>query len=947
MCKSASRRIESDFRTARRSLTAAALGLGILWAVPSVQAQCEVSDPVRLMASDASAQDYFGISVSISGDTAVVGAWNDDHSGRFDAGSAYVYVRNGENWTQQAKLIASDPGDADYFGYSVSVSGDTAVIGAWKDGFFNLPGAAYVFVRSAGVWTQQAKLLPSDGAADDQFGYSVALDGDTAVIGSPSDNHAAGADAGSAYVFTRAGASWTQRTKMIAPDAAANDGFGRRVALDGDTVLVGSWLDDHAGGDAAGSAYIYVGTNGMWSFEAKLTASDAAAGDNFGASVGISGDTAVIGASRDDHVSGSDAGSAYVFVRSAGVWSQQAKLVSSDSVADDRFGDAVSVAGDVAVIGAPFDDHGAGTNAGTAYIYLRSGSTWLKRARFRGTDPQRVSQFAAAVAVADGTAVIGMHRAGGSFTGAAFVFDDLRPDCNANGLSDDCDLAAGTAADCNGNAVPDSCDIAVGTSDDCTLNAVPDECDLAAGTADDINTNSIPDTCEPACSRLEVVVLQGSAASDNDGFGYSAALAGNTAIIGASGDDDAGIDAGAAYVFERFGGTWNEIGKIFASDAAPGSWFGTAIASDGDTVVIGALRADHAEITDAGAVYVFVNSNGVWTEQAKLTASDPEESSDFGRIVAIAGDRAIISAPFSSHSSLNSPGAVYIFERADGIWSEHIKLIASDAGSVDFFGAAIAMSGDTIVVGAPWDDHAGGSDAGSAYVFVWDGEAWSEQAKLTAADPQDDQSFGSAVAIMGDTIMVGAETDDSAFGSSAGAIYVFGRAGSVWSQEAKLFAVDAAPHMAFGSSIVWAGDVVLVGTLDGAAYAFLHGPKSWTSPARLIASGNLHALRTPGAPLAVSGDIAVLSTFTLGKVFLPGAALIYSHLADCDGNAILDTCEALGDGNLGNEDEILLANCLLGPEEPSDGPCCGYMDMDGNGRVDLVDFGLLQRLASP
>ena len=183
-------------------LTAVLTGLALMGAARPAHAQCDPQELAKLLASDAAMDDLFGFSVSFSGDTALIGAMYDSHAGGTSAGSAYIFVRSAGVWTQQAKLTASDAAASDYFGISVSVSGDTAVIGASGDDDADASsGSAYVFVRSGGVWTQQAKLAASDAAASDYFGHSVSVSGDTAVIGAYYDDHAGGIGAGSAYVF--------------------------------------------------------------------------------------------------------------------------------------------------------------------------------------------------------------------------------------------------------------------------------------------------------------------------------------------------------------------------------------------------------------------------------------------------------------------------------------------------------------------------------------------------------------------------------------------------------------------------------------------------------------------------------------------------------------------------------------------------------------------------
>jgi hypothetical protein len=277
------------------------------------------------------------------------------------------------NWTEKQKLLASDAAAGDYFGVSVSLDGDTALIGARYDDDTGVSsGSAYVFTRTGTTWTQQAKLFASDGAADDQFGWSVSLSGDTALIGAAWDDDN-GVSSGSAYVFTRIGTTWTQQAKLLASDGTAQDRFGGSVSLSGDTALIGAAWDDDKGVDS-GSAYVFTRTSTTWTQQAKLLASDAAAGDYFGVSVSLDGDTALIGAYKDDD-KGFDSGSAYVFTRTSTTWTQQAKLLASDAAAENYFGWSVSLSGDTALIGAPL----AGNNgAGSAYVFTRTGdTTWI------------------------------------------------------------------------------------------------------------------------------------------------------------------------------------------------------------------------------------------------------------------------------------------------------------------------------------------------------------------------------------------------------------------------------------------------------------------------------------------------------------------------------------------------------------------------------------------
>ena len=285
------------------------------------------SEQQKLVASDGAASDCFGCSVSVSGDTAVVGADADDTAGGADAGSAYVFVRSGTVWSEQQKLLASDGAADDCFGQSVSVSGDTVVVGASGDDTAGGvdAGSAYVFVRSGTVWSEQQKLLASDGAAGDGFGYSVSVSGDTVVVGALWDDTAGGGGRGLGVRVREVGdgverssrSSWPRTERRATPSAYS-------VSVSGDTVVVGAYWRRHGGRGGCGLG-VRVREVGDGVERAAEAPGLGRSGERlFGSSVSVSGDTVVVGAS-DDTAGGADAGSAYVFVRSGTVWSRAAE----------------------------------------------------------------------------------------------------------------------------------------------------------------------------------------------------------------------------------------------------------------------------------------------------------------------------------------------------------------------------------------------------------------------------------------------------------------------------------------------------------------------------------------------------------------------------------------------------------------------------------------------
>ncbi|NQT64589.1 MAG: T9SS type A sorting domain-containing protein [FCB group bacterium] len=323
----------------------------------------------KILASDGDGGDRFGYSVSVSGEYTVIGAYCDDENGSL-SGSAYIFQRNGSNWTEQAKLTASDGADGDYFGRSVSISGDCVVIGASHDddnGFGS--GSAYIFQGNGSNWTEQAKLTASDGAVDDYFGWSVSISGDYAVIGASHDDDN-GFNSGSAYIFQRNGNIWTEQAKLTASDGAECEYFSRSVSISGDYAVFGADEDYNKEG-YYGSAYIFQRTGSNWIEQVKLTASDGIDDHYFGRSVSISGDCVVIGAFGDDD-NGFGSGSAYIFQGNGSNWAEQAKLTASDGAGNDRFGYSVSISGDYAVFGAYQDDDN-GTCSGSAYIFHKDG----------------------------------------------------------------------------------------------------------------------------------------------------------------------------------------------------------------------------------------------------------------------------------------------------------------------------------------------------------------------------------------------------------------------------------------------------------------------------------------------------------------------------------------------------------------------------------------------
>lgn len=329
----------------------------------------------------------------------------------------------------QTKLVADDGDSEDHFGSSVALDGDTAVVGTPGDEDPNGSegGSVYVFTRTGGVWSQQSKLSAGDGDSDDRFGFSVAIAGNMIVIGAPGDEDPNGSEAGSAYVFTYSGGNWSQQTKLDASDGQSGDELGFTVAIDGDTAVIGARsatvTDPTLGSVRAGATYVFTRSGTTWTEQEKLVVSDSP-NDDLVSAVAIDGDTLVVGDEGDSSgSSGGDlSGAAYVFTRSAGTWSSPTKILAGDRSRFDEFGNAVAVDGDTIVVGANGADDPNGEHAGAAYVFTLSSSGWAQQAKLVASDGTRGDQFGYSVALDGDTIVIGPFGVDDPEGGSAYVF---------------------------------------------------------------------------------------------------------------------------------------------------------------------------------------------------------------------------------------------------------------------------------------------------------------------------------------------------------------------------------------------------------------------------------------------------------------------------------------------------------------------------------------------
>jgi len=866
----------------------------------SAPGQC-LEEIGKILASDGSADDYFGYSVSVSGDYAVVGTPYDDDNG-LNSGSAYIFKRSCGGWIQQAKLTASNGSSGDYFGYSVSIDGDYAIVGAYGHELY-VPesGTAYIFKRDGESWSQQAQLGTGLIVMDIRFGISVSIDGDYCVVGAAhpvSPSHE-----GSAYIFKRDNTTWIKKGTLT---VSGGYNFGGSVSIGGEYVIIGDSLD-YNNGTASGAAYVFKREGEVWSQQTKLLPSDGATYDSFGGSVYIDGDYAVIGASFEDE-NGADSGSAYIFKREGEIWSEQAKLTASDGNEGDLFGRSVSIDSEYAIIGAYRDDSSE-PNLGSAYLFKRDGEIWSEQAKLTASDGNEGDLFGRSVSIDGGHVIVGAFgdEDNGSYSGSAYIFgehadlciepfDDFvssgahfgpfTPECTDYTLTNnspntleweviwtagwlDVSPNEGTL-DSNTSTAVNACintaSLVPGVyADEITFVnvtggveevraveltilhpqrkltvsdgeefdrfgssvSIDDDYAIIGARGDDGNSSDSGTAYmfkRDGKNWIEQAKLAASDGAERDYFGTSVSVDGDYAIIGADRDDDMGGDSGSAYVFKREGEIWNEQAKLTASDGNNDDWFGSRVSINGDYVIVGALLDDDTGIS-SGSAYIFKRDGENWIEQTKLNASDGEAYDLFGSSVSIDGVYAIVGANYDDDTGANS-GAAYIFKREGENWSQQTKLTASDGNDGDFFGLSVSIYGDYAIVGACWSDDKD-PNSGSAYIFKRDSEIWSEQAKLTASDGNEDSRFGNSVSIDGDNAIIGASADDDN-GYGSGSAYIFKRDGDTWIEEGKLTPLDGAEIDVFGCSVSIAGDYWLVGasgdddmgSCSGSAYVF-------------------------------------------------------------------------------------------------------------------------------
>jgi hypothetical protein len=735
----------------------------------------------KIQPDDISAGDHFGASIAMDGEFAAVGAYGKDSN----TGAVYIFQNDGENWIQKAKLMATDGMSSDYFGVSLSLRNGFVIIGAYGRNISGPnTGAAYIFQNDGDNWVQVAGLTAENGAAGDYFGGSVAIFGNYALVGAPGTDQS-GEDSGKVYVYQYDGQRWILNAELDAPDGAAGGYFGTSVTLNQEFLAIGATGAKTTNEAISGAVYTFYNDGNQWVQSARITAGipvnngmDAAfqnrplamnrlmadmtpwyhipftdrfgghiimdekilairimreygasrikivrpiiedpenpddtpgwepvviissnemeeddgfgetmdmdngnliigspkkdsvhkdtgevniytvpvhhkfqevkltAGyaetelDKFGESMAADGNRLIIGA-PDDPNSGLYSGAAHIFVKNNGNWIRETTLTAGDAAYQDYFGVSVDIEGDFAIVGA-FLKKFSGVEAGAAYIFQNIAGTWTQTARFYGDEPAEEAWFGASVSISNGFAVVGAPNENMG-TGAAYIF-------HYNGTT--WERFKKLQKDRELSAVGDFFADSVSLDRNRLIIGIPGE---------NQGRGAIQFFYFDGTDWIQQTKIDGFG---NDYFGEAVALYGDYAIAGMAGDDH---DQGAYYIFQWDGTDWLKTAQLISGENFPESRFGTSVAINDKYAVVGSANKEPV----SGSAFIYQNQGGSWGSIAKVAAGDTEMYHAFGSAVAISGESFAVGSfenfilDESGNSTEDLCGAVYVYSLSE------------------------------------------------------------------------------------------------------------------------------------------------------------------------------------------------------------------------------------------------------------------------------------------
>ena len=812
-----------------------------------------------LLASGALPSERLATCVAVRGDLAVVGIPGRTVANQPEVGTLEVFARRGTAWSLVQTLTTPPPFErASAFGASCAMSDERLVVGALglAIGGASAPGAAYVYLRSGTAFVLEQKLVASDAAPADQFGTTVAIDVDTVVVG---EVHRNAALDGAAYVFARAGTSWSF-VQRISPTDVAD--VARSLALDGATLAVGAF--DFAANHGVVRTYERAGAT--FAPAQSLTAGVPGVEDNFGRSLVLAGDLLVVG----DSIAPSRGGRALVYRRNAGPWTLSTTLAPPALATEDAFGQALAMAGNALFVGTPNRAGG-----GSVFLFERAGATW-SAGRELAAKGVAHAQLGATLAVSNDVLLAGAPQSSGA-TGAAYVFRrGLGP---GDSCTDAASCVSGFCVDavccneaCGGGAAGDcqACSLAAGAAGDgtCGPTAATIVCRTAASICD------VAEHCDGVTTACPTdgVVVNGIACPGGT------CLGGRCATTSADGPDAAASEAPAP---SPSGCGCHVAGQDAARTSGARLPLVAALALSLAFIVLRrklrgprAARPIVAILAGAASSLALLGSaragGPAWQEESHLIPS-PQGNSQAGEAIAVRGDVAAVGA---SSQDVTGPGglvvnagSVFVYARKGGSWVL-AQTIAPPVLAPDTpFGLACAVGDGRLVIAQP-------SNLGAVYVYKLAGTTWQVEQKLVPTDPVGGEEFGSKVAIFGDTIVVGAPLQDG----GKGAVYTFNRGTTGWSPGPTLTASGGVAGDFFGQKLAFDGTTLVVASPSGpgALYAYPKNASGFGAPQVLAASGPSTPQDHFGTAIAVLGDLLVATKQGATK---PGGAFVFHRVA--------------------------------------------------------------------
>lgn len=910
----------------------------------------------KLTTSDRVLNDGFGVSLALNanGDYALIGAWARTEGGVTAQGAVYIFTRSGNTWTQQGKILASDAAANDLFGISVSVNADAsvAVITAYNDGdnAASNSGSVYVFTRSGSSWTQQQKLTESPPLANNGFGLAVSMTPDGSILAISSiGSQLTPTGQGRVYLYRRAGTNYGLFKTIYAKYPTSNNYFGRSVALsyDGSYMLIGDEYNDTKANNVGNVVFFstreldYADTNPskfIQRYKIVPNRADSVANLNFGRTTSVSSDgTKMLVSAPHNYFNANKVGEVFYFEKVNGFWEQKQKFTSPDGVNGDAFGYGVAMnaAGDYALVGAPNDD--PTTNKGSVYVYKLIAGVWTYQSKFYSSRKQfYFGQTISMNAAGDYAAITdpgdtGLDASGGS-TGVVYIFTRTGEVWTEQQIifykeeSNPSQIQFGNGVSINADATwmvvsfyhddikasnagafliyhrtgtkwvlqqklyaPDpTADVYFGTA--CAINADGNAILVSSDLKSDLGTNA---GVSYLFTRLGGTWTYRGKVYPDDAvtgqiFGGGTSFFGNNHFVVAStGDNEYGVAHGSAYIFENKvkptdvnpPSGLSELYKFTADVPTMGDSFGRSVAlnSAGDYALVGENRRNVGAIADVGRVYAYTRTNQQWTQVATIEPNDAVADDLFGTSVAMNSDAtiALIGAPYRDDSGISNRGAVYIYTRSDSTWTFQQKILAPNSVSQDCFGESIALNQDaTIALISAYRDDGGINERGGVYYYTRSGSTWTYQNLILASDASVDDYFGYRIALnsSGDYALISAHGKNEGGIPYSGAIYIYTRSGDTWTYQGRINQPDREANNLFGSALSLNSDatVALIGASmkdesglvdSGVVYLYTRSGGTWTYQRKLLSfireTGDQSGYNTA---LNAKGDIALIGT---------------------------------------------------------------------------------------